>query len=40
MPAFGPKLPDPEIWAVIAYIKSQWPTEIRERQTRLSQQAR
>ena len=40
MPAFAPKLPDPEIWAVIAYIKSQWPTEIRERQTRLSQQAR
>lgn len=40
MPAFGPKLSDAEIWAVIAYIKSRWPAEIRERQARLSQQAR
>jgi mono/diheme cytochrome c family protein len=40
MPAFGPKLSDIEIWAVLAYIKSRWPAEIRERQARLSQQAR
>jgi mono/diheme cytochrome c family protein len=40
MPAFGPKLSDAEIWAVIAYIKSRWPAEIRKRQARLSQQTR
>jgi mono/diheme cytochrome c family protein len=40
MPAFAPKLSDGEIWAVLAYIKSRWPAEIRERQARLSQQAR
>jgi mono/diheme cytochrome c family protein len=40
MPEFGSKLSDAEIWAVLAYIKSRWPPEIRERQARLSQQAR
>jgi mono/diheme cytochrome c family protein len=40
MPAFGPRLSDAEIWAALAYIKSRWPPEIRERQARLSQQAR
>lgn len=40
MPAFGPKSSDAEIWAVLAYIKSRWPVEIRERQARISEQAR
>jgi mono/diheme cytochrome c family protein len=40
MPGFGTALSDAEIWAVLAYIKSRWPQEIRDRQARLSQQAR
>ena len=40
MPAFGPKLSDAEIWAVLAYIKNRWPPGIRARQARLSEQAR
>jgi mono/diheme cytochrome c family protein len=32
MPAFGDKLSDDDIWAVLAYIKSRWPTEIRRAQ--------
>jgi mono/diheme cytochrome c family protein len=32
MPAFEDKLTDHEIWSVIAYIKSSWPTELRETQ--------
>lgn len=32
MPAFGGKLSDDDIWAVLAYIKSRWPTEIRRAQ--------
>jgi mono/diheme cytochrome c family protein len=39
MPAFGGTLSDPEIWAVLAYIKSTWPVDIRERQDGLSQRA-
>ena len=30
MPAYRDILSDREIWAVLAYIKSQWPEEIRE----------
>ena len=37
MPAYGAVLSDAEIWAVIAYIKSTWPREIRDRQQRLGQ---
>ena len=33
MPAFAGRLSDAEIWAVLAYIKSRWPAEIRERQS-------
>lgn len=40
MPAFDQTLSDADIWAVLAYIKSRWPPQIRERQARLSQQAR
>ena len=29
MPAFGEQLDDAEIWAVLAFIKSRWPAEIR-----------
>jgi len=34
MPGFGSELSDPEIWDVIAYIKSRWPEEVRDRQFR------
>jgi mono/diheme cytochrome c family protein len=36
MPAFGSILSDEQIRAVIAFIKSSWPEEIRERQKRLT----
>jgi mono/diheme cytochrome c family protein len=36
MPAFAETLDDTEIEAVLAYIKSQWPPEIRRRQERLN----
>ena len=39
MPAFGPVLTDERIWAVLAFIKSRWPAEIRARQKSLSQRA-
>ncbi len=32
MPAFAGTLSDEEIWAVLAYIKSSWPPEIRKAQ--------
>jgi mono/diheme cytochrome c family protein len=32
MPAFGGALTDQEIWAVLAYIKSEWPPDIRAAQ--------
>jgi mono/diheme cytochrome c family protein len=35
MPAFGQSLSDRDIAAVLAYIKSRWPAEIRERQARI-----
>lgn len=34
MPSFGADLTDEQIWAVLAFIKSRWPAEIRARQTR------
>jgi mono/diheme cytochrome c family protein len=40
MPAFGGTLSDDEIRAVLAYIKSQWPPQIRARQKAISEQAR
>ena len=39
MPAFGSILTDSEIWAVLAFIKSRWPAEIREPQQRMTDQA-
>jgi mono/diheme cytochrome c family protein len=40
MQAFGDILSDAEIWAVLAFIKSRWPAEIRARQERLNRQPR
>jgi mono/diheme cytochrome c family protein len=40
MPAFGGQLSEREIWAVLAYIKSTWPPDIRQRQESLSRRAR
>lgn len=34
MPAYRESLSDPDIWAVIAFIKSTWPDEVRDRQMR------
>lgn len=39
MPAFAGKLSDAEIWAVLAYIKSTWPDDIRERQRQIDSAA-
>jgi mono/diheme cytochrome c family protein len=38
MPAFGDQLGDREIWAVLAFIKSRWPAEIRAVQEERNQQ--
>ena len=40
MPAFDGKLTDDQIRAVLAYIKSQWPPEIQERQKAITEQAK
>lgn len=39
MPAFGGKLADADIWAVLSYIKSRWPAEIQRRHTDMSRQS-
>lgn len=40
MPAFGGVLSDAEIWAVLAFIKSSWPEEIRLRHAAMSERAK
>ncbi len=40
MPIYDGVLSDKEIAAVLSYIKSQWPAEIRKRHDRLNQQLR
>jgi mono/diheme cytochrome c family protein len=40
MPGFGGPLSDDEIWAVLAYIKSSWPSDIREAQRELTLEQR
>lgn len=40
MAAFGDRLSDRQIWAVLAFIKSQWPEEIRKRQARMNEMRR
>jgi len=37
MPAFRDKLSDDDIRAVLAFIKSRWPPEIRHRQEKADQ---
>lgn len=37
MPAFGEKLTDREIWAVLAFIKSQWPEQVRRRHATINE---
>jgi len=39
MPAFDKTLSDAEIAAILAYIKSAWPPDIRRRQQRLNERA-
>lgn len=39
MPAFGSQVSDDEIWAVLAYIKSGWPEEIRKAQADMTREA-
>lgn len=36
MPAFAATLSDDQIWDALAYIKSKWPSDIRERQAQIS----
>ncbi|MEK7231778.1 MAG: c-type cytochrome [Pseudomonadota bacterium] len=36
MPAFGGMLSDEQIWAVLAYIKSSWPPDIRRTQQEMT----
>jgi len=40
MPGFGDRLGDADIWAVLAFIKSRWPDEIREKQAEINKRAR
>lgn len=40
MREFGSLLSDAEIWAVLAYIKSTWPSEIRARHRRMNEMRR
>ena len=39
MPAFDRQLSDDEIWAVLAFIKSNWPDEIRDTQEKITRDA-
>jgi mono/diheme cytochrome c family protein len=39
MPGFGGVLSDDEIWAVLAYLKSAWPLEVRLRQAEVTVRA-
>ena len=39
MPAFAATLGDEQVWAVLAYIKSRWPPDIRERQADISRRS-
>ena len=40
MPAFGGRVSDDDIWAVLAYIKSTWPQQISEMQAEVTRNAR
>ena len=36
MPAFRDRLSDDQIWAVLSFIKSRWPADIRAAHDRIS----
>ena len=38
MPAFGGALSDEDMWAVLAYIKSSWPQDIRKAQREMTRE--
>jgi mono/diheme cytochrome c family protein len=38
MPAYKDILSDADIWAVLSFIESTWPPDIRERQQRMNRQ--
>jgi mono/diheme cytochrome c family protein len=38
MPAYKDRLSDADIWAVLSFIESTWPADIRERQQRMNLQ--
>ena len=40
MPAFGDKLSDEDILAILSYIKSTWPAEVRQRQDATTEASR
>jgi len=40
MPAYRDALSDADIWAVLSFIESTWPADIRERHNRLTHNAR
>lgn len=40
MPAFKDVLTDEEVWAVLAYIKSRWPTAVRAKQEHITRKGR
>ena len=40
MPAFDGVLTDAQIWSVLAFIKSKWPIDIRDRQERINEAIR
>lgn len=40
MPVYGGVLSDAEIWAVLSFIESTWPADIRARHSRVTQGAR
>jgi mono/diheme cytochrome c family protein len=40
MPAHARVLTDADIWALLSYIESTWPPDIRERQHRLNRSGR
>lgn len=39
MPGFGEVLTDAEIWAVLAYIKSRWPADVRARHAEINRRS-
>ena len=39
MPAYKDALSDADIWAILSFIESTWPTDIRQRQQRINQES-